>query len=353
MTAMSQQRSAPPKIQAWGTKMGPGLIFCAAFAVVAYFLEQVEKQIVGHAVIDALVIALVIGIAIRNVVKVPKSLDFGAKYASKQVLEASVFLLGASVAFGKIINTGGALFALITFSVVGGFTFTWLIGRFVFRLPSKLAVLVGVGQSICGNSAVAAAAPAIGATADDVAAAIGIGAVLGVGQIILLPLLVPGLDLTHYQYGVVAGLAVYAVPQVVAAAFTVSNLSGQVATLVKLVRVLFLGPIIVGLRVVHPGQAVVGSSLMARIQSFVPWFVGGFVLLAVLRSSGVISDSMGSDAQAVSKWLFIISMVGLGLGVDLKSVRAVGPKVAGTVFCSILFMLLVSLVGTSLLGITG
>lgn len=353
MTTMSQQRSAPPKLQVWGSKMGPGLAFCAAFAVLAYYLDSLERRIVGHAVIDSLVIALVIGIALRNLMKVPKSLDAGAKYASKQVLEASVFLLGASVAFGKIVDTGGALLLLITFSVIGGLTFTYLVGHYVFHLPSKLAVLVGVGQSICGNSAVAAAAPAIGATADDVAAAIGIGAVLGVGQILLLPLLVPGLDLTHYQYGVVAGLAVYAVPQVVAAAFTVSNLSGQVATLVKLVRVLFLGPVIVGLRILHPGQTSAGKSMMARIQSFVPWFVAGFVLLAVLRSAGVISDSVGQNAQSVSKWLFITSMIGLGLGVDLKSVRAVGPKVAGTVFASILFMMLVSLVGTAVLDITG
>ena len=353
MTTMSQQRSAPPKLQVWGSKMGPGLAFCAAFAVIAYYLDQLERRIVGNAVLDSLVIALVIGIALRNLIKVPKSLDAGAKYASKQVLEASVFLLGASVVVGRIWDAGLTLFLLIAFSVIGGLTFTYLVGRYLFRLPSKLAVLVGVGQSICGNSAVAAAAPAIGATADDVAAAIGIGAVLGVGQIILLPLLVPGLDLTHYQYGVVAGIAVYAVPQVVAAAFTVSNLSGQVATLVKLVRVLFLGPVVVGLRIVHPGAAPAGTSMMGRIQSFVPWFIGGFVLLAVLRSTGVISESVGGNAQSVSKWLFITSMVGLGLGVDLKSVRAVGPKVAGTVLVSILFMLAVSLLGTSLFDITG
>jgi len=340
-------------MQSWSSKMGPGLALCTAFAVVAYFLDKLERQIVGNAVIDSLVIALVIGITLRNLVNIPKSLDAGAKYASKQVLEASVFLLGAGVAIGTIWDAGLKLFLLIAFSVIGGLTFTWLVGHFVFHLPSKLAVLVGVGQSICGNSAVAAAAPAIGATADDVAAAIGIGAVLGVGQILLLPLLVPGVDLTHYQYGVVAGIAVYAVPQVVAAAFTVSNLSGQVATLVKLVRVLFLGPVIVVLRILHPGQAPTGASAIGRVQSFVPWFVAGFLLLAALRSSGIISASLGKDAQSVSKWLFITSMVGLGLGVDLKSVRAVGPRVAGTVLASIVFMLFVSLAGTALFDITG
>ncbi len=342
-------------LQAWSGRYGPGLLLCAALGAAAYVLDQLERELIEHAVIDSLVIALVAGIAVKNLVSLPKAVDAGARYASKQVLEASIFLLGASVAFGQIVDAGATLFMLITFSVVGGLTFAWLVGHVLLGLRSKLAVLVGVGGSICGNSAVAAVAPAIGATADDVAAAIGISAVLGVGQILLLPLLVPGLDLTHYQYGVVAGIAVYAVPQVVAAAFAVSSLSGQVATLVKLVRVLFLGPMIVVLRILHRGEVArpAGQTTVQRIQGFVPWFVAGFVVLALLRSTDVISAGVGDDAKELSKSLFIVAMVGLGLGVDLKNVRAVGPRVATTVLATMAFMIVVSLAGTALFDLTG
>lgn len=354
MTATSQQASTS-WLQSWLSKYGPGLALCVALAVVAYSIQEVEKRLIDNAVIDALVIALVAGIAVRNMAGMPKSLDAGAKYASKQVLEASIFLLGASVVFGQIVDAGLTLFLLITFSVVGGLTFAWTVGHLLLGLRSKLAVLVGVGGSICGNSAVAAVAPAIGATADDVAAAIGISAVLGVGQILLLPLLVPGLDLTHYQYGIVAGIAVYAVPQVVAASFAVSNLSGQVATLVKLVRVLFLGPMIIVLGLMHRGtvEQPAGKSALQRVQGFVPWFVAGFVVLAILRSTEVISPGLGSDANTLSKWLFIVAMAGLGLGVDLKNVAAVGPRVALTVLGTMAFMILTGLVGTSLFDLVG
>ena len=352
MTAMSPDvRMAPPS---WVAKYWPGLLLCAVVAAFAWTAAEVEKNIIDNAVVDALVIAIIIGVLLRNLVALPAAIDPGAKYASKQILEASVFLLGASVDFGQIVDAGLTLFLLIAFSVLGGLSLTWFVGHYLMGLPSRLSVLVGVGNSICGNSAVAAVAPAIRATPDEVATAIGISAVMGIGQILLLPLLAPGLDLTDYQYGVVAGIAVYAVPQVVAASFAVSNLSGQVATLVKLVRVLFLGPMIIGLGFLHRNSADAPpeQTTMERVKLYVPWFVAGFLVFAILRSSGVISDSLGDDAKTLSKLLFVGAMVGLGLGVDLRKVGAVGPRVAATILVSMSFMIAVGLVGTFAFDLT-
>jgi uncharacterized integral membrane protein (TIGR00698 family) len=357
MTATSPSvQAAPPS---WLAKYWPGLVLCAVVAAVAWSAAEVEKNIIDNAVVDALVIAIIVGVLLRNLLTLPKAIDPGAKYASKQILEASVFLLGASVDFGQIVDAGLTLFLLIAFSVIGGLTLTWVVGHYVMGLPSRLSVLVGVGNSICGNSAVAAVAPAIRATPDEVATAIGISAVMGIGQILLLqilllPLLGPGLDLTNYQYGIVAGIAVYAVPQVVAASFAVSTLSGTVATLVKLVRVLFLGPMIIGLGFLHRNSedAPPSQTTMERVKLYVPWFVAGFLLFAVLRSSGVISDSLGDDAKTLSKLLFVGAMVGLGLGVDLRKVGAVGPRVAATILVSMSFMIVVALVGTFAFDLT-
>jgi uncharacterized membrane protein YadS len=107
-----------------------------------------------------------------------------------------------------------------------------------------MAVLVACGNAICGNSAIAAVAPIIGATAREVAAAIAFTAVLGVAVVLALPLLVPALGLSATQYGVLAGLSVYAVPQVLAATAPLGSLSMQAGTLVKLLRVLMLGPLV-------------------------------------------------------------------------------------------------------------
>jgi uncharacterized membrane protein YadS len=105
-------------------------------------------------------------------------------------------------------------------------------------------VLVACGNSICGNSAIAAVAPVIGADGEDVAASIAFTAVLGVVVVLLLPFLAPLLHLSGLQYGVLAGLTVYAVPQVLAATAPLGMVAVQMGTLVKLVRVLMLGPVV-------------------------------------------------------------------------------------------------------------
>ncbi len=346
--AESMQASQAPKPPTWLSRMGPGLLVCVVVGGVAWTIAWGEKRAIDNAIVDALVVAMLLGILLRNTISLPGSLDAGAKFSSKQILEASVLLLGASVDLGAVFDAGGTLLGLIAFSVIGGITLAWVVGRSL-GLHSKLAILIGVGNSICGNSAVAAVAPAIRASADDVAIAIGVSAVMGVGQILLLPLIVPGLSVTDYQYGVIAGISVYAVPQVVAAAFAVSNLSGQVATLVKLTRVLFLGPMILVLGFLHRKERVKGEAtktLYQRFSLFMPWFVGGFLILTLARTTGLINDDVSDLAKDISKVFFAVAMVGLGLGVDLKKVRAVGPRVAITILVSMSFMIIVSTGGT-------
>ena len=155
-------------------------------------------------------------------------------------------LLGASVSARAVMAAGPMLLVGIVGVVVVAIAVSYGIGR-ALGLEHKLATLVACGNSICGNSAIVAAAPVIGATAGDIAASIAFTAVLGVVVVLLLPLLVPLLHLSETQYGVLAGLTVYAVPQVIAATAPVATLSVHVGTLVKLVRVLMLGPVVIAL----------------------------------------------------------------------------------------------------------
>ena len=151
----------------WVQRYGPGLALAVVVAAIAWTIAEVEKDLIDNAVVDALVLAIVAGVLLRNLLSLPSAIDVGAKYASKQVLEVSVLLLGASVDVGQIVDAGLELFLLIAFSVVGGLTFTWVVGHYFLGLSSRLSVLVGVGNSICGNSAVAAVA-----TSRDVAVAL-------------------------------------------------------------------------------------------------------------------------------------------------------------------------------------
>jgi uncharacterized integral membrane protein (TIGR00698 family) len=214
-------------------------------------------------------------------------------------------------------------------------------------------LLVATGNAICGNSAIAAVAPVIRAEKREVAAAIALTAVLGVLLVLTLPVLIPLLGLTHYQYGVVAGMGVYAVPQVLAAAFSVSDLSGEVATMVKLGRVMLLGPLvlIVGLIAAAQGPRLEGKPL--RWGTYLPWFVVGFLALATLRGTGALPDSLAQPARTLGTWLTIVAMAGLGLGVKLSVIRVVGPRVAVAVVISLAILIGVTLTLIRVLGVDG
>jgi uncharacterized integral membrane protein (TIGR00698 family) len=275
----------------------------------------------------------------------------GASFAAKQVLELGVGFLGASVDFRQVLAAGPAVLVLVLVGVCGALGVNYLIGRGM-QLSRKLAILVAVGNAICGNSAIAAVAPVIRADKKDVASAIALTAVLGVCLVLLLPLLIPIFTLSHYQYGVLAGMSVYAVPQVVAAAYPVSQLSGQVATLVKLTRVLLLGPVVVFFALITRSENEQGQAKRG-LSTYVPWFVALFLVLALVRSLGLLPASLAEGLRQVSRALTILAMAGLGFGVELAAVRQVGPRVGVAVTAALVFMTGLTLLLIRLLGING
>jgi uncharacterized integral membrane protein (TIGR00698 family) len=170
-----------------------------------------------------------------------------------------------------------------------------------------------------------------------------------------LPLLMIPLHYSEYQYGVLAGLTVYAVPQVLAAAFAVSQLSGQVATAVKLARVLMLGPVVLVCSLVmrrrKRGVASAAADAHGQSPAIVPWFVVGFVVLAALRSFGVVPDGVSSLAKTTASWLTIAAMAALGLSVDVRSVQRVGARVTLAVAGSLGALVVLAVAAIRLLSI--
>lgn len=159
----------------------PGLVLCAAVTLAAHLVERLQLMIFGSHWIESLVLAILIGIAVRSSVCLPQTFIPGIQFAAKTLLEIAVVLLGASLSTAAIRQAGlplvGGIAVLVALSLAGSF----LIGR-LFGLSASLATLVACGNSICGNSAIAAAAPVIGAKPDDIAASIAFTALLGIGQ---------------------------------------------------------------------------------------------------------------------------------------------------------------------------
>ncbi|HEY2132052.1 MAG TPA: putative sulfate exporter family transporter [Acetobacteraceae bacterium] len=341
----------------------PGLILCVGVTLAAFALERVEAWALGRAWLEALVLAILVGTALRTAWTPGKTWFTGISFSAKTLLEIAVVLLGASVSAQTVAAAGPGLLAGIAGVVVAAIAASYGMGR-MLGLPHRMAVLVACGNSICGNSAIAAVAPVIGADGEDIAASIGFTAVLGVLVVLGLPLLATMLSLTGLQFGVLAGLTVYAVPQVLAATAPAGAVAVHIGTLVKLVRVLMLGPVVLGLSLLTrrlrdeadelPPHVTAGdrpATAKLALHRMVPWFILGFLALATLRSADLIPHAQLAPIAAVANVLTIVSMAALGLGTDLKLVAKAGLRVTAAVTLSLLVLGGISLGLIRLLGI--
>ena len=321
----------------------PGLAVAVAITLGAMLLQAIEVYFVGQPYLEALVLAILLGVAVRTSwTPGPRWLP-GINFSGKFLLEIAIVMLRASVSAGTIVALGPFLIVGIACIVAVSIGVSYLVCR-ALRLPQRMAILIACGNSICGNSAIAAVAPVIGADGDDIASSISFTAVLGVVVVLTLPLLVPVLDLSLTQYGVLAGLTVYAVPQVLAATLPIGALANQVGTVIKLVRVLMLGPVVLGFSLfsgrLRPAHNRPNSR--PRLHQLVPWFIVGFLLVLAARSLGLIPLALLPGITHTAAVLTTLAMAALGLGVDVRAVARTGPRVTLAVIVSLIILAIMS-----------
>ncbi len=326
------------------TRFVPGVALCGVITGVAFLFQKAEVSLFGHPYIEALVAAIILGIVVRTFWRPTQTWAPGISFSGKMLLEFAVVLLGASISLEAIMASGLPLFLSILLLVSLALVASYSIGL-TLGLPQRIAILIACGNSICGNSAIVAVAPVIGASSEDIASSIAFTAVLGVILVLFLPFLMPVLALTDTQYGVLAGLTVYAVPQVLAATLPVGVVSAQMGTLVKLCRVLMLAPVVLFFSVFHAKFAETSVNSAAKrpsIFSMIPWFIIGFLLLVAVRSLGLVPQIALQPILTTATVLTVISMAALGLGVDIKVIGKVGGRVTASVLLSLCVLIVIA-----------
>lgn len=352
-SAASAPRTFP--ISAPGLRLLPGLALCLLVTAAAYGVAAGERMVFGNAWLEELVLAILLGTVVRSLWTPAERYHEGIVFAARYLLEVAVVLLGASVSAATILKAGPALLAGIVGVVAVAILLSFGIGK-ALRLPTRMALLIACGNSICGNSAIAAVAPVIGADGEDVAASIAFTAVLGVVVVLGLPALALATGLEPVTYGALAGLTVYAVPQVLAAAAPLGATAVQMGMLVKLMRVLMLGPVCLVLSLIAPRLAPVaepddalvagdtGAGPRPPLSHLVPWFIIGFLALVACRSLGLVPEAALAPIGMLATLLTVISMAALGLGVDVRTVAQAGGRITAAVVLSLAGLVAISFV---------
>ena len=312
-------------------KIGPGLLLCLAIALPSWLLGRLFPVVGGP------VFAILIGMLLALVLRDKSPYQSGIAFTSKKILQYAVILLGFGLNLSEIAKVGAQSLPIICSTISISLIIAFLI-RKGLHMPNNISVLVGVGSSICGGSAIAATAPVIGADDEEIAQSISVIFLFNILAALLFPTLGALLGMTNEGFGLFAGTAINDTSSVTAAASTwdtLHNTNGAVleyATIVKLTRTLAIIPITLALAFwrtwqVKRGGAVSNGSF--DLKKIFPFFILFFVLASIITTAATMAGAdphLFQPFKELSKFFIILAMAAIGLNTDLVKLVKTGGK---------------------------
>jgi len=293
-------------------------------AVAAGALLVSELVVVaGKAPLEPALLAISIGMLLRARGGVTPACEPGLQ-TSEPLLTAGLALLGAELAgeaaslaeaprhLARLLEHGVAILGVVVVTMVAGIAAICALGR-VFRLPRPLVLMLSVGTTICGGTAIAIVAPILRAPEADTSRALGTISLWGLAAILIYPLAAHWLGVSDVAFGVFAGSAIHSTPQVLGAGYIYSELAGDTAAAVKLVRSCFIAPVALALALSEAPRQLLEAGRPPPLWRIFPWFLFGFFVLAALRSLGLLHGAVAAWMGAAGKHLMLVGMAGVGL----------------------------------------
>ncbi len=356
-------------IRSGARSIGPGLAAAIAVAIVARLVTAFLPSIVAEvsvALLLGIVVAAVAGPRLRG-------LTPGLAFSSQRVLRLGIVLLGARLSLAEIARIGLPATGLIVVTMAASFAIVLLVARLV-RVDDRLAVLIAVGSAVCGNTAIIATAPVIGARAREVAYAVATITLFGTLAVFLYPTIGHALGLSQPSAGLWAGVAVHDTSQVIATGAAFGPEALDVATVVKLIRNALMAPLLFLIAAVWASRAeaeaatggqsgrhgracraVRGPASIGRrgIRRAVPLFVLGFLALATLRTVGLIDAEQAAGLDTVARSLILVALAAVGMSIHVGELRETSWRPLAVGFAVALIVGLGSLGAIVTLGLGG
>lgn len=316
--------------------LAPGLALTGGVAGLAFALRLIPAV----AVLSPMILSVIIGMAVHNFLGSPRAARHGVDFSLRPILRLSIVLLGLQITASQAAEIGAPGVAGIAFALLATLAFAIVLGR-ALGVPRGLALLIGIGTSICGASAIIAAKTATAGEDEDAAYAIACVTLFGTIAMFAYPLAQGFLHLAPRAYGVWAGASIHEVAQAVAAAFQGGGEAGQFGAIAKLTRVAMMAPVVIAL---GEASARFGAARDGeRARPPFPWFLVGFLALAALNSLIAVPHEIAAPIGGVATFLLSMAMAAMGLHTDIGRLRARGLRPLALGLLASLFIAGVSL----------
>lgn len=306
----------------------PGLTACILIAILSKFLARFVPTL------GAATLSIFIGIIVGNTIGKKDFLNKGTKFSEGTLLSISVVLLGGTLSINSILDIGfrGVLFIVMQmFITIVGVIY---IGK-KLKFNEDFTLLMASGNAVCGSSAVASTAPVINAPSKDKGIAITMVNVTGTVLMILLPVITSILYNNEIvKTSAFMGGILQSVGQVVASASMVSEQTKELATIFKIVRIVFLVVVVFALAAKKKRNAAKGlESVENEIHSHthqsrirVPWYIIGFFIMCALYSLNIIPHQFAEPLKNIDNFIEIIALAGIGMRVSISDLIKQGTK---------------------------
>jgi len=323
----------------WLRDAMPGLLLSATIALAVRF---VSDRLGG----PAMLYALLFGMAF-NFLTEDERFASGIRFASRNILRIGVALLGLRITTGEVMELGWPVVALILASVAATVLFGALIGR-AFGLKGDQSVLSAGAVAICGASAALAIASVLPSHKDSerntILTVAGVTALSTVAMV-AYPVFVTYLNYDNATAGIFLGATIHVVAQVVGAGYIISDESGEISTLVKLIRVASLVPVVVAISLVmRRGRSPASANL-----PLLPWFLVAFIVLVIVNSLGWVPAEAHTMLTPISSWCLLTAVAALGVKTSLKALADVGPAPIGVMVIQTVFLAVIVIGGLALI----
>jgi uncharacterized integral membrane protein (TIGR00698 family) len=318
----------------------PGLLLSATIALAVRF---VSDRLGG----PAMLYALLFGMAF-NFLTEDERFAKGIRIASRNILRFGVALLGLRITTVEVMQLGWESVALIVSAVVATILFGGLIGR-LSGLKGDQSILSAGAVAICGASAALAIASVLPSHKDHernmILTVAGVTALSTVAMVVY-PVFVTYLHYDNATAGVFLGATIHDVAQVVGAGYIISDESGEISTLVKLIRVACLVPVVVTISLIMHRR----RSPDAGNEPLLPWFLIAFVALVIVNSMGWVPVQAHTVLTPVSSWCLLTAVAALGVKTSLRALADVGPAPIGVMVGQTIFLAAFVIGGIALIG---
>ncbi len=306
-------------------KIMPGVLLSVGVSMLSIFLSTyILNDLIGSTVM-----ALLVGMVFHGLLQRSDLFNEGVLFTTKVVLRMGIILMGVNLNISEVVNVGKFSLVLMIFTMVTAFGIGNILGK-VFGIHWKLTNLLSVSTAICGGSAVAAVGPVIKAKNEDITYAISATFIFDIITVIIFPWIGLLLGMSNMGYGLWIGTSVNDTSSVVAAGYAFSHLAGNTAVIVKLTRTLFIIPYVLIFSIINERLEAKTNGHETRtpvnLKKIFPYFILLFLLVVLLRSTGVIPDIMVSGISSVSKFCMIMALSAIGLSTSFKDLKNIGPK---------------------------